>query len=138
MAAPDFGKGGHLVVRASEAGAHVNVTAGEFIRCRITPTGPGKPVFSFACQHRPLWSAEHVTPNAGVYEFAHFKEHGDVDAPADSYALVLAFIGGIQSYTVLMEKLSTQGDVLQTLNDYDASTTHQADIYRCAILLFAV
>jgi hypothetical protein len=136
--AADFGKGGHLTVRASEAGAHVNVTAGEFIRCRIRPSGPGKPIFSFACQHRPLWSADHMTPQDGVYEFTHFAEHGDVDAPADSYALVLAFIGGIDSYTVVMDKIDAHGAVVQTLNDYDASTTQQADIYRCAIMLFAI
>ena len=136
--AADFGKGGHLTVRASEAGAHVNVTAGEHIRCRITPTGPGKATFAFACQHRPLRSADQLTPHGGVYEFFHFKTPGDADAPADSYALVLSFIGGIQSYTVLMEKLDATGQVIQTLNDFDASTTQPADIYRCAIMLFAI
>jgi hypothetical protein len=136
--AADFGKSGHLVVRASEAGAHVNVTGGESIRCRITATGPGKAVFSFACQHRPIWSADHLTPAGGVYEFAHFKDHGDVDAPADSYALVLAFIGGIQSYTVVMDKVDTQGKVVQTLSEFDASTTQPADIFRYVIMLFAI
>ena len=136
--AADFGKGGHLTVRASEAGANVNVTGGEHIRCRITPTGPGKPIFAFACQHRPLRSADHITPQGGVYEFVHFKAAGDADAPADSYALVLSFIGGIQSYKVVMEKLDATGQVIQTLNDFDASTTQPADIYRCAIMLFAI
>lgn len=138
MAQPDFGKGGHLSVRQGEAGAHVNVTNGEYIRCRVTANGPGKPIFSFACQHRPLWSADHAVGQNGVYEFVHFKEHGDTDAPADSYALVVAFIGGIQSYTITMDKLDAQGALVQTLVDFDASTTQPADIYRCAIMLFAI
>ena len=136
--AADFGKGGHLIVRASEAGAEINVTRGEHFRCRITPTGPGKPIFSFACQHRPLRSADQIPPQGGVHEFVHFKAPGDADAPADGYALVLSFIGGIQSYKVIMEKLDATGQVIQTLNDFDASTTEPADIYRCGIMLFAI
>jgi len=134
---PDFGKKGHLVVRTDEQGAHVSVSTGESIRSKLTAGGPGKAVFSFACQHRPVWSADdfpgHPQP---VYDWRHFTRQGDADAPADSYALTLAFAGGITSYTFLMEKVDDTGTVIATLKDFDASSTAAGDVFHSGITLF--
>ena len=133
---PDFGKGGRLTFRSDEQGAHVGVSSGEFVRLRLTASGPGQAVFSFGCQHRPLWSATdfpgHPQP---VYEWRHLSQTGDADAPSDSYALTVAFVGGITSYTFLMETVATDGTVRATLKDFDAASTVAADVFHSAITL---
>ena len=133
----DFGQGGHLTIRRDETGAPVAVSAGESIRCKVTANGPGQAVFSFACQHRPICKADTFSghPKA-AYDWTRFTHAGDADAPTDSHALVLSFSGGITSYTFLMEKVDTTGQVTATLKDFDASSNVASDVYRDAILLF--
>jgi hypothetical protein len=134
---PDFGKKGRLKVRTDEQGAHVSVSTGEFIRSKLTARGPGKAIFSFACQHRPLWSAAdfpgHPQP---VYDWRHFTQPGDADAPADSYALTVSFAGAITSYTFLLEKVDATGAVVATLKDFDASSTAADDVFHSGITFF--
>jgi hypothetical protein len=94
-------------------------------------------VFSFGCQHRPHWSAQdfHGHPQT-VYDWTHFAHPGDADAPSDTYALTIAFVGGITSYTFLMEKVSATGVVIATLKDFDASSTVASDVFHSTITLF--
>lgn len=135
---PDFGKAGRLTVRVDEQGALVSVSTGEFIRARLTANGPGRAVFSFACQHRPLWGAPDFPGHPQrVYEWSHLSQPGDADAPSDSYALTVAFVGGITSYTFLMERVDASGIVVATLKDFDASSTAAADVFHAGITLLA-
>ena len=134
---PDFGSAGRLRIRSSEQGAAVSVSANEFIRSRLTVSGPGQAVFAFGCQHRPVWSAQDFPGHPQtVYEWKHFVQHGDADAPSDTYALTIAFVGGITSYTFLMEKVGAGGAVVATLKDFDASSTAAADVFHSSITLF--
>ena len=112
----------------------MDVSAGEFLRCELTANGPGQAVFSFACQHRPLWDAPDFSGHPkSHYAWKHLSQPGDADAAADTLALVLAFVGGITSYTFLMEKVDSAGRVLQTLKDFDAATTVATDVLRVGI-----
>ena len=131
---PDFGKGGRLTVRTDETGALINVSAGEFLRLKLTAKGPGQAVFTFACQHRPLWSAPNFPGHPlKVYEWNHLDEPGDADAPSDTYALTIAFVDGITSYTFLMEQVAKNGKVVATLKDLDAASTVASDILHTGI-----
>jgi hypothetical protein len=95
-------------------------------------------VFSFACQHRPLWNAPDFPGHPQhVYEWRHLTHPGDTDAPADSYTLTVAFVGGITSYTFLMEKVTASGTVAATLKDFDASSTAAVDVFHSGITLLA-
>jgi hypothetical protein len=132
----DFGKAGRLKIRTDEQGALVNVSAGEFIRSKLTTKGPGQALFSFGCQHRPLWSATDFPGHPQKsYEWRHFTQPGDADAPADTYALTIAFIGGITSYTFRVERVAKNGTVVATLKDFDASSTAAQDILHTGIML---
>lgn len=134
---PDFGQGGRLTVRSGEQGALINVSAGEFIRSKLTANGPGQAVFSFGCQHRPLWNATDFPGHPQkVYEWRHFTQPGDADAQADTYALTIAFVGGITSYTFLMERVAANGAVLATLKDFDAASTVGSDVFHSSVTLF--
>lgn len=133
---PDFGKAGRLTVRTDETGALVNVSGGEFIRMKLTANGPGQAVFSFGCQHRPLWNAPDFPGHPQkVYDWSHFTHPADADAPSDTYALTIAFIGGITSYTFLMEKVAKSGAVIATLKDLDAASTVAQDVLHTGIML---
>jgi hypothetical protein len=135
-APPDFGKAGRLTIRSDDQGALVNVSSGEFIRSKLTAKGPGQAVFSFGCQHRPLWSATDFPGHPQkVYEWQHFNQPGDADAPADTYALTIAFVGGITSYTFLLEKVAKNGKVVATLKDFDAASTAAEDVLHTGIML---
>jgi hypothetical protein len=131
---PDFGKGGHLTIRVSEQGAHID--AGEFIRCKLTVTGPGQAVFAFSCQHRPIKSAADFPGQPPPYTWTRFDHPGDADAAQDVHSLVVAFAGGATSYTFLMEKMDKDNHVLKTLKDFDASSTVATDVYRDGITFF--
>jgi hypothetical protein len=136
---PDFGTGGKLTVRSNVMGAAINISGGESIRGKVTANGPGQAVFSFGCQHRSLWSAPDFPGHPKkIYEWTHLKQVGDADAPSDTHALTVAFIGGITSYTFLLEKLGANGAVLVTLKDFDASSTAPADVFHSSITLFVV
>lgn len=133
---PDFGKGGRLTFRSDEQGAQVDLTAGQFIRAKVTVTGPGQPVFTLACQHRPLRSAPDFAGHPlKVYEWRPLTKIADTDSPSDSYALTLSFVGGITSYTILMEKVAANGTVITTLKDFDAASTVATDVFHTGITL---
>ena len=134
---PDFGKGGHLTIRVSEQGAHITIPEGQFVRCTLDVAGPGQAIFAFSCQHRPIKSAADFPGHPKkTYEWTHFKDPGDADAPQDVHALVVAFAGGATSYTFLMEKMGKDGLILATLKDFDASSAVATDVYRDAITFF--
>lgn len=135
-AVPDFGKGGKLKVREDDQGAVIEVSKGQFVRSRLTCTGPGQAIFAFGCQHRTLRSAPDFGPPRPVYEWTHFDQPGNADATADSYALTIAFLGGITSYTFLMEQVSSTGAVVATLKDFDASSAVASDVFQTGITLF--
>jgi hypothetical protein len=124
-----------LNIRVSEMGAEIRVSSGEFIQARVTANGPGQAVFTFACQHRPIRRASDFAGHPRrVYEWRHFIQPGDADAPSDTYALTIAFIGGITSYTFLMEKIA--GGTVVKLKDFDASSTAAEDVFQSSITLF--
>ena len=136
---PDFGTAGQLTIRTDKMGAAIQVSAGESIRAKLTVKGPGTAVFAFGCQHRTLWSGPdfpgHPLP---LYSWRHFTQPSDADAAADTYSLTIAFIGGVTSYTYLLEHVNTVGAVLATLKDFDASSTSAADVFHSSITLFVV
>jgi hypothetical protein len=135
-AAPDFGKGGRLKVREDEQAAVIRLSAGERIRMTLTANGPGQALFAFGCQHKSLWNAPDFPGHPKkVYEWVHLDQPADADAPADTYALTIAFVGGITSYTFLMEHVSAAGANLATLKDFDASSTVASDVFHSAITL---
>jgi hypothetical protein len=135
-AVPDFGKGGKLKVREDEQGAVIQVSAGEHLRMKLTANGPGQAVFAFGCQHKSLFNpADFPGHPKKVYEWVHLDQLSDADAMSDTYAMTIAFIGGITSYTFLMERVSAAGVSLATLKDFDASSTVAADVFHSGITL---
>lgn len=131
---PDFGKAGTLTIRKNVTGATINATAGEFIRCELKVTGL-QALFSFACAHRTLVSGQSLA--GPPFQWDYLSKAADIDAPADSYALVLSFLQATE-YTFVMEHRDSGGAVLKVLKDIDYKSTSVDDVFRDAILLFIV
>jgi len=132
---PDFGKSGRLTIRTNENGALVNVSAGEHITCELKVKG-AVPLFAFGCQHRPIWSGPDFPGHPkNLYQWEHFTQAGDADAPSDVYSLTLSFLGAT-SYTFVMRRVDAAGAPLQTLKDVDYQSTTAADVFRDVITLF--
>jgi hypothetical protein len=134
-AKPDFGTSGKLTIRKNVTGATIRTTAGEFIHCELQVTGV-QALFSFACSHRHLISPKDV-PGGPPFQWDYLKKAGEIDAPGDSYSLVLSFLQATQ-YTFVMQHRDAGGAVLKVLKDIDYKSTSPDDVFRDAVLLFTV
>lgn len=125
----DFGKAGKLTIRTNKNA--VTVTLGQKLRYSVTVEG-AVPIFAFACEHKARAAAEDFPGHPKQLYSWVWRCPEDVDADDDTYTVEMSFVTATK-YTLLVEHLSAQGEVMAKLKDLDAASSDPGDKYPAAL-----
>lgn len=134
---PDFGKAGKFTARTDEIQTAVHTSQGEFLSYTLTVKG-AKPVFTFSCEHRKWLTNDDLGTPSAKYEWPHFQKTADEDAPDDVYGVAMSFLAAPMSYTLVVNKLDKDNNVVQKLKDIDVESTNSSDFFVSTLRVLAL
>ena len=119
----DFGHAGTLTIRANKHA--VVLSPGQKLRYSLKVLG-AIPVFTFACEHKARLSAEEFPDHPKEDHEWIWEYPQDADGVDEVYTVLMSFVTATK-YTLRVELLSANNNLIDTLKDLDGSSLNPAD-----------
>jgi hypothetical protein len=123
-----FGTDGTRTKRVFKTLVRVNLSAQEHLHYFITAKG-ATPLFSLACEHKNLWSAQTLGPPAMNYDRVWPLTLHEADSDDDEYVFLVSFFAATQ-YTLRIERHDANHQVLAVEQDIDYESNFHGDKFR--------